>query len=54
MHDFFLSASVRERSDGQLYWLIVNGIGNMPPFHDLLTEEEVWGLVGYVRSVQGP
>jgi mono/diheme cytochrome c family protein len=47
-------ARVRGRSDGQLYWLITNGIGNMPPFHDLLTEEEVWSLVSYIRSLQGP
>ena len=50
----FASARVRGRSDGQLYWLITNGIGNMPPFHDLLTEEEVWSLVTYVRSVGAP
>ncbi|HLH24410.1 MAG TPA: cytochrome c [Chloroflexota bacterium] len=50
----FAGARVRGRSDGQLYWLITNGIGDMPPFRDLLTEQEVWGLVDYVRSVQGP
>jgi mono/diheme cytochrome c family protein len=47
-------ARVRDRGDGQLYWLITNGIGNMPPFRTLLTEAEVWGLVNYVRSVGGP
>jgi mono/diheme cytochrome c family protein len=47
------SPRVRDRGDGQLYWLIVNGIGNMPPFHDLLDEEEVWSLVRYIRAVQG-
>ena len=48
------SARVRGRGDGQLYWLITNGIGSMPPFHDLLAEKEVWGLVRYVRSLGGP
>jgi mono/diheme cytochrome c family protein len=47
-------ARVRGRSDGQLYWLITNGIGNMPPFRDLLTENEVWSLIDYLRTVPGP
>ncbi len=50
----FASPRVRGRSDGQLYWLVTNGIGNMPPFRDLLTDEQVWSLVDYIRSVQGP
>jgi mono/diheme cytochrome c family protein len=26
----------------------------MPPFQDLLTEQELWGLVRYVRTVPAP
>jgi mono/diheme cytochrome c family protein len=48
------SPRVSGRSDGQLYWLIAHGIGNMPSFEDLLTEQELWGLVRYVRTVQAP
>jgi mono/diheme cytochrome c family protein len=48
------SVRVRARGDGELYWLTANGIGNMPPFGDLLTESELWGLVHFIRDVQGP
>jgi len=43
------SPPVRGRGDGRLDWLIINGIGNMPPYRDLLTEARVWSLVNYVR-----
>ena len=42
---------VRERTDGQLYWIIANGLGNMPAFGNLLTEQELWTIVRFVRSV---
>jgi cytochrome c5 len=45
------SARVRGRSEGELYWIISNGLGNMPPFRTLLTEEERWMVVGAVREV---
>jgi mono/diheme cytochrome c family protein len=47
------SSRVRSRTDGQLYWLITNGIGNMPNFADLLTDEERWAMVNVVRAGQG-
>ena len=43
----------RSRTDGQLYWLVTNGIGNMPPFGDLLTENERWALVYTIREGLG-
>jgi mono/diheme cytochrome c family protein len=43
----------RSRTDGQLYWLVTNGIGNMPPFGDLLTENERWAVVHMIRDFQG-
>ena len=46
-------ARARDRTDGQLYWLVTNGVGNMPPFADLLTENERWSLVHVIRDVQG-
>ena len=49
-----LTASrVRSRSDGELYWIINNGLGNMPPFRELLTEDQIWGLVRQIRDLQG-
>lgn len=48
------SARVRNRVDGELYWIVNYGLGNMPPFQDLLTDEQIWGLVLLLREVQGP
>ena len=47
------SPRVRDRTDGQLYWLTANGLGNMPPFGDLLAERDLWSLVHVIREVQG-
>jgi mono/diheme cytochrome c family protein len=48
----FDSDRVRARTDGQLYWIVANGLGNMPPFGSLLTEEELWTVVHFIRGVQ--
>ena len=45
------SERVRNRTDGQLFWLIANGIGNMPAFRHLLSEQDLWTIVLYVRQV---
>lgn len=47
------SPRVRARNEGQLYWIVTNGLGNMPPFGDLLTEDERWLVVHLIRDVQG-
>ena len=44
---------VQERTDGQLQWIIGNGLGGMPPFRDLLDERDRWTLVHSVRELQG-
>jgi mono/diheme cytochrome c family protein len=41
----FNSERVRGRSDGQLYWLITYGIGNMPAFKALLNDQDVWTVL---------
>ena len=48
------SPRVRARTDGQLWWIVRHGLGNMPPFEDLLAEDEVWLAVRFIREVQGP
>jgi mono/diheme cytochrome c family protein len=48
----FAGDRVRGRSDGQLYWIVINGLGNMPPFDDLLDEADIWALVHLIREVQ--
>jgi mono/diheme cytochrome c family protein len=46
------SPRVTRRTDGQLYWLIANGIGSMPPFGPLLSEDELWTLVSVIRQLE--
>jgi mono/diheme cytochrome c family protein len=49
----FRSDRVRNRTDGQLFWIITNGIGNMPAFRSLLSEQDMWTVVAYVRQAGG-
>jgi mono/diheme cytochrome c family protein len=49
----YANPGVASLSDGQLYWVVTYGLGGMPPFGDLLTPDERWTLVQYVRQVQG-
>lgn len=49
----FTSQRVKTRTPGQLYWTLTNGLGNMPAFGKLLTSEERWMLVHFIRSVVG-
>ena len=49
----FGSARVRNRTDGQLYWIIDRGLGNMPAFGGRLSSDDVWAVVAYVRQQAG-
>ena len=42
----------KSRTDGQVFWIISNGLGNMPAWKALLTEDERWLLTHFVRAVQ--
>ena len=48
----YTSDLIRERTDGQLYYAITNGIGLMPRFGPLLNEEDRWLLVHHIRELQ--
>lgn len=41
------------RTDGELHWIITHGLGGMPPFEDILSDEERWLLVQSIRDFQG-
>ena len=47
------SASVQAFSDGQLHWIIRNGISpsGMPAAKDLFHDEEIWQMVLYIRHL---
>ncbi|MBF8304710.1 MAG: putative cytochrome c subfamily [Dehalococcoidia bacterium] len=49
----YVSPRVKSRKEGELFWIITNGLGTMPRFGPLLTAEERWALVHFIRSVSG-
>jgi plastocyanin len=46
-------ARVQDFTDGELFWIIQSGIRltGMPGFHGLLTDEDTWKLVAFIRRV---
>ena len=47
------SAAVQAYRDGQLHWIIRNGVApsGMPASKDLFRDEEIWQLVLYIRHL---
>jgi mono/diheme cytochrome c family protein len=47
------TANVQKRSDGQLYWVVKNGLSfvGMPAFGEQYNDEAIWAIVGYVRAL---
>ena len=45
------SSAVQDKSDGELYWSITNGILVMPEFKNLLSEEDRWSVIHYLRTL---
>jgi len=37
-------------TDGDFFWKIQNGRGDMPPFREDLTEEQTWDVINYIRN----
>jgi mono/diheme cytochrome c family protein len=44
-------ATLKERTDGELFYVIKNGKEDMPPEGTRLKSNELWNLVNYVRSL---
>jgi mono/diheme cytochrome c family protein len=36
--------------DGPVFWKLTNGKGNMPPFKEILKDEQRWTLVAYLKE----
>jgi mono/diheme cytochrome c family protein len=50
--NFACAATIEGVPDGQLHWIIKNGSrGTAMPSFDYLTDEEIWQLVIYLRSL---
>jgi mono/diheme cytochrome c family protein len=47
------SANVQAYSDGQIHWVITNGLwpSGMPAANGILTDDEVWDIVIYIRHL---
>lgn len=50
------SPQVQRYTDGQLKWVIANGISpsGMPAWKDVLSEAETWKIVLYIRTLRPP
>ncbi len=49
----YTTDAVKARTDGELFAIITNGLGQMPAFKDLLSYEDRWALVHQIRVFQG-
>ncbi len=45
------SATVQAQTDGELFWKIYSGRGQMPP-NFILPEHDLWALVHFVRTLR--
>lgn len=46
----FHDPKFRKQTDGSIFWKLTNGKQNMPPFKELLKEEQRWELVAYLKE----
>lgn len=48
----FLSIEIEDESDGAIYWKLTEGRPPMASYKTLLTDEQRWKLVSYIRNLQ--
>lgn len=51
MMDFTEAARLKDRTDGEIFYIIKNGHNDMPAEGPRIKTEENWDLVNYVRSL---
>jgi mono/diheme cytochrome c family protein len=51
LKDYRDPAALQNMADGELFYIIKNGKGQMPPEGDRLKPTELWNLVNYIRSL---
>ena len=49
--DFANSATLKDHTDGEIFYIIKNGHQDMPPEGERIKAEDGWDLVNYVRSL---
>lgn len=50
MPDFAKPDALKDRTDGELFYVIRKGKGEMPPEDNRAKDDDVWNLVHYVRA----
>jgi mono/diheme cytochrome c family protein len=53
MRDYHDPAALKDKSDGELFYILSKGKGDMPGEDDRLSETQRWELVAYIRSFAG-
>ncbi len=48
--DFTAPDAMKNRTDGELFYIIRKGKGEMPLEGDRAKDDDVWGLVNYIRA----
>ena len=48
--DFTTAGALSDRTDGELFYIIKNGKGDMPPEGDRVKSDLIWDMVNYLRS----
>lgn len=48
----FLALKVINQTDGNIFWKITNGKPPMASYEELLTEDQRWKLVNYIRQLE--
>ncbi|HUU40853.1 MAG TPA: c-type cytochrome [Desulfatiglandales bacterium] len=46
-----LKETIKSHSDGDFFWKIQNGKGEMPSFKDELNANEIWSIINYLKSL---
>jgi mono/diheme cytochrome c family protein len=49
--DFRDPAALKERTDGELFYIITKGVAQMPGEGDRMKPDQVWDMVNYIRSL---
>jgi len=49
--DFTKPDALKNRTDGELFYVIRNGKGDMPPEGDRAKDDDIWNMVNYIRSL---
>lgn len=45
-----LKKRIKTHSDGDFFWKVKQGRGDMPSFAEALSDEEIWEVINYIRD----